>query len=206
VTERNPAAFEKLVERHRDMVYSVCKRILNNAADAEDAAQDCFLELPRQARDVGAPIGGWLHCVAVRISMRMRQQRSARRAREAEIMSRRANGTEPSWTDVSEYVDEAVAVLPVKLREAVILHYLEWMNQAEVALELGVTRSAISKQLAKGIDFIRRRLNRRGVAVTSVLLGSLLTANAVKAAQVSLAAAIGNAAIAGLSSSRPLAG
>jgi len=80
--ERGDAdAFRALVERHEDMVFAACNRILRNAADAEDAAQDCFLQLTRKAAQLRAPIAGWLHRVAVRMSLKLlrRDSRPPRR-------------------------------------------------------------------------------------------------------------------------------
>ena len=62
-------AFRALVEGHQDMVFAACRRILGNRADAEDAAQDCFFRLARHAEGLRPPIAGWLHTVAVRVSL-----------------------------------------------------------------------------------------------------------------------------------------
>src|SRR6516165_8596512 len=74
VAWRDPAAFELLVWRHGPMVLSVCRRMLPNPADAEDAFQATFLILVKKAASVArqAAVGGWLYRVAYRVALRAR--------------------------------------------------------------------------------------------------------------------------------------
>ncbi len=80
---RDADAFRELVRRHGDMVYATCRRILRNEADAEDVAQECFVQLARSARDVKASLVGWLHRVATHRSLDLMRREARRRRREA---------------------------------------------------------------------------------------------------------------------------
>src|SRR3954447_14949916 len=68
---RDEAAFVALVARHGPMVLAVCRGVLRDPHDAEDAFQATFLILVRKARSlwVGASLDGWLHRVAHRVAL-----------------------------------------------------------------------------------------------------------------------------------------
>ena len=200
VEQNDAEAFRELVENHRDMVFSVCKRILRNAADAEDAAQNSFLQLARKARRLKAPIAGWLHHIAVQISINMHKQNAARTARQTKAAALRISNREPTWDELQGAIDEVIARLPDRLRVPVILHYLEGRKQEEIAAELGITQSAVSKRLAHGIETLRKRLTKSGAILSGVALATLLAANSVEAAPATLTTSVGRMAYVGLAS------
>src|SRR4029077_20051726 len=75
------ASFKLLMWRHARLVWSVCKRVLQNHQDAEDAFQVTFLALARQAGRIekGAYLAGWLNKVAYRAALAARAHRVKRR-------------------------------------------------------------------------------------------------------------------------------
>src|SRR5262245_39022410 len=84
VTTRDEAAFTALVRRHAGMVLGVCRRVLGNHSDAEDACQATFLILVRKAGTIQprSSVGGWLHGVARNTARRSRRMAARRQRRE----------------------------------------------------------------------------------------------------------------------------
>ena len=195
---RDGAAFALLVGRYGSFVYGVCRRVLGDGPDADDAFQAAFLVLARKACRVGRPdqLGGWLHTVAVRCARRARAAREARRDRERPMPDVPARFTDPDWADVRPVLDEEIEALPAKLRSALVLCELRGLDRSAAAVALGVPEGTLSSRLARGKDALRRRLVRRGVTLTALGVGMAL-ADAARAAvppgHVATAATVGGA-------------
>src|SRR5262249_21604613 len=112
VTARDEAAFAALVRRHGPMVLGVCRRLLSDAPEAEDAFQATFLVLVTKARSVGRPesLGSWLHGVAYRTAARARQAARRRtREREAAAVPDGDPAVEAVWRDLRQVLDEELS-------------------------------------------------------------------------------------------------
>src|SRR5262245_54626271 len=112
------AAFARLVERHGPLVLGVCRRVLRNHHDAEDAFQATFLVLARKAPHIRQreALAGWLYKVAYRLAVHLR--RSAERRREAEQSPPPAPpqsaDDQVTWGDLRMVLDEELGRLPEK--------------------------------------------------------------------------------------------
>jgi DNA-directed RNA polymerase specialized sigma24 family protein len=84
ISQRDSAAFEALVARHGPMVLGVCRRVLRNEADAEDAFQATFLVLVRKAPSIvpRALVGPWLYGVAYNTALKAQAMNRKRRVKE----------------------------------------------------------------------------------------------------------------------------
>jgi RNA polymerase sigma factor (sigma-70 family) len=169
----DPGAFEALVMRHGPMVRSVCRRMLYDSCDVEDAFQATFLVLLRKAgalRDAEA-LSPWLHGVAYRVAARIRAH-SARRPVE-ESRSARPEAVESACdlerTELRALLDEEIGHLPEKYRRAVVLCYLEGRTHEEAARRLRCSAGSLRGRLDRARQKLKDRLVRRGVAPAAAL-------------------------------------
>ncbi|QOV90502.1 RNA polymerase sigma factor [Humisphaera borealis] len=179
IDHRYEPAFAEVVRRHGGMVLAVCRSVLGNTPDAEDAAQAVFLTLAQKAghSSVRKHLVGWLHRVAWYVAARGAKARAIRRRHEEEATRMRneilASHEEPLRLDA---LHAALNRLSEKYRVPLILHHLEGRSQAETAALLGCSVDAIAVRLHRARDMLRDRLgrlDRRGaVASAAVLAGA----------------------------------
>jgi len=190
VGRRDPVALEALVARHGPMVLGVCRRVLADPHDAEDAFQATFLVLVRRAGAVRDPgrLGPWLHGVARRVSVRSRADSARRLARERpgaeDHAVSPAGGGGAGAVDRAEVraaLDDEIARLPERFRRPVVLCYLEGLTHDQAAERLRCPVGTVRSRLAAGRGRLRDGLARRGV-VGPAALAALLAPEAAPAA------------------------
>jgi RNA polymerase sigma-70 factor (ECF subfamily) len=170
--DRCEEAFATLVRRHGPLVLSVCRRVLGDVPDAEDAFQATFLVLARRAGSIADPerLGNWLYGVAARVALKARGSLRRRQAREKQVRLPDAspNPAPPSTDDDSAAVlREELGRLPEKYRAAVGLCYLEGKSNAETAGLLRWPIGTVKGRLARARELLRSRLAGRGLGVTT---------------------------------------
>jgi RNA polymerase sigma factor (sigma-70 family) len=108
LTRRDEAAFEALVRRHGPMVLEVCRRLLANPHDAEDAFQATFLVLVRKAASITRRelLGNWLYGVAYHTARAARAVADRRRVKEAKAVPRQQPPDENDWHELQPLLDE----------------------------------------------------------------------------------------------------
>ena len=192
-------AFAEIVSRYSGMVYATCRRVLRGAEDAQDAAQDCFIELMRASIDPSLAFGPWLHMVAVRRSLD-RLRSATRRAQRESDYEQEEDGIQyaPETEELLAFVDEAIEALPGPLRVVVVGRFLERRTHDELAEAHGVSEATIRYRVDKGIEEIRRTLQKRGVEVDPHLLASAMAYQLTGTAPASLAVSLGKLALAGV--------
>ena len=120
-------AFAALVQRHGPTVLRVCRGVLRDSHDAEDAFQATFLILARKARSIRLrnSVGSWLYGVALRVASDLRFVAARRRSHEGRVAAGRHEAVDGDSDDSSQVVLEELGRLPDRLRAAVVLCYLE---------------------------------------------------------------------------------
>ena len=181
------AAFATLVDRHGPMVHAVALRVVSNHHDAQDVTQAVFLALSRQASKLSdqPSVAGWLHTVSRNLALDARRSGLSRQRREQAAMKEEVNLTPDSTLSAGfrRELDSALALLPDRYRQPLVLFHLEGASLHEVAQRLDLEPSTLRTRLSRARDLLRQFLVRRGVKVASVgLLSSLFAAEAKAAA------------------------
>lgn len=155
---KSAEAMTALVEMHRPRVLQTCYGVLGNMADAEDACQLVFIMFAQQHYKLQQTVGRWLHTVARNVAIsflraRQRRRRHEQKAQKAELLTTSAND------ELREEIDQALTQLPLPLRQAVKLRYLDGWSQEEAAEILGWPRGTLAQRAARGLQALRKLMS-----------------------------------------------
>ena len=152
-TEHDGDAFRVLVQRHGAMVWNVCRGLVRNDADAEDAFQATFLVLARRAGSIRdtASLASWLHGVAYRVA-RKAQAEFARRQKHEPAAARpeAAPPDDISWREVQAVLHTELSAISERYSAPLVLCYLQGKTQDEAATLLGLSKNTLKDRLERG--------------------------------------------------------
>src|SRR5271165_5105683 len=177
VATRDEASFAALVRRHGPMVLGVCRRVLHDGHDAEDAFQATFLILARKAGSVvqRESLGCWLYQVAYHTALEASEANARRRARERPMNDVPHPVVAPAESvDWLPLLDRELSRLPEKYRAAIVLCDLEGQTRKEAARLLKIPEGTLSSRLATGRQMLAKRLAASGVALSGGALAVAL--------------------------------
>jgi RNA polymerase sigma factor (sigma-70 family) len=202
--DRSEADFAELVQRHLNFVYAAALRQVNGDAHlAQDVAQRVFTDLARKAASVARQptLAGWLFTSTRYAAANLVRGEQRRRAREQEARLMDETITPDTaaadWDRVRPVLDDALAELPERDREAILLRFLQGAAYAEVGRHFALTENAARMRVDRALDKLRDGLARRGVTSTGAALAVALGTQAAMAAPAGLATTITGAAVAG---------
>jgi RNA polymerase sigma factor (sigma-70 family) len=198
--EVSELAFAVLVERHGPMVLGVCRRIVGDLHDADDAFQATFVVLARRARSihVEGSLGRWLFGVATRVATRARSDDRRRRLRERsgleglDVAGPEAHLAEIDRAEIQALIAQEIAGLPAPFQAPVLLCDLQGTSCEEAARRLGWPVGTVKSRLWRARARLRERLTRRGLTPADL---SIVTAMWRAAPPPSLVAATTRAAL-----------
>ena len=186
VSSRSVAAFEELVRRTADMVYSAARRQMGGAELAEDVAQAVFLVLARKAQKVDGVLAGWLLGVTFN-ACRNAKRMAARRAyheRRAGVMKLQTAPSDPEivWSDYAPVIDVAMHRLRREDRDVIAMRFFRGTSFKEVGASLGINEEAARKRVERAVGRLRVALSERTAAPAVAVLASHLSTKAIEAA------------------------
>jgi RNA polymerase sigma factor (sigma-70 family) len=194
-------AFAALVSRHLNLVYSVARRHISNPQQAEEITQAVFIILARKADSLhrGTTLSGWLyHTARLTAANHLRSEiRRTRREQEAYMQSLPTETESDPWTQIAPLLDEAMAGLSEKDRNAIVLRFFNGQPLKEVAAGLGTSEEAAKMRVGRAVEKLRRFFSQRGVILSATAIAGAVSAHSVQAAPVGLATTVTVAATKG---------
>jgi RNA polymerase sigma-70 factor (ECF subfamily) len=167
----DPEAFEEVYDRFSRLVFQIARRMSGDEALAEDLSQEIFLRIFRHLEKFQgkSSLKTWVYRVAINCC-RSRLSRRTRRGRsfvdvEDERLDEMPTTTEGPQARVrrreaAETVGRALALLPLKFREAVVLRDICGLGYAEIAVATGVRLGTVRSRIARGRDRLRVAIER----------------------------------------------
>ena len=200
--DHSEAAFQELVQRYVDLVYSAAiRRVSGDRQLAEDVTQEVFTDLARKgaALPSNVMLGGWLHRHTGYVASTAMRGEHRRRDHERQAVEMNAlnESSEADWSQFAPVLDEAMDEMDPSDRDALVLRYFERCELREVGTALGVSDDTAQKRVSRALEKLRQQLARRGITSPATALSAIIMANAVKAAPAGLATAITATALAG---------
>ena len=194
-------AFAALVQRHVSLVYSAALRHVGIAAHAEEITQAVFVILARKAAGLRPDtiLESWLYETTrlTALSFRRGERRRQFREQEAYMQSTLQESADAStWNQLAPLLDEAMARLGKKDRDAVLLRFFKNKNLREIAAALKVNETAAQKRVHRAVEKLRAFFTKRGIIFPAAVLTAAISANSVQAAPVALAKAVTAIAVA----------
>jgi RNA polymerase sigma factor (sigma-70 family) len=169
-------AFEAVVRRHGAAVLAAARVVLTDETDVEDVFQAAFLALWRNGQRVrnGDSLAPWLFGVARRAALKaLARSKRRRQVEQAKPKREEVDPADLSWREACRLLHEEIERLPEQYRGPIVLCHLEGRSRDEAAAELGWKLATLRGRLERGREMLKRRLTRRGVALSAGLLAWL---------------------------------
>lgn len=158
-------AYGELVKCYEHMVYTLCLRILRNKEDAQEAAQDCFVNAYEHLRSFGrsSKFSTWLYTIAYRCAISRKRKRRPEMASVDELpyVATMDDGKDQLHTsDVKRHLEKALGTLSGEDAAVLTFYYLEELNVEEIVTITGLGASNVKVRLFRARRHLEEALNK----------------------------------------------
>jgi RNA polymerase sigma factor (sigma-70 family) len=205
---KSEQAFETLVRRHINLVYSVALRQTRDPHLAEEIVQTVFMILARKADSIRSSVivTGWLCRTARFVSSKATARRRRQAERESQAFMELHSDSDPNaWAQMEPFLDEAMGQLAEKDHDALALRFFEDRSFKEVASAIGTTEAAAKMRVNRALERLREIFARHGITASTSMIASTVSAHCVQTAPSHLAALASSSALTGGATSPPAA-
>jgi RNA polymerase sigma factor (sigma-70 family) len=193
------AAFTALAERHLNLVYSTALRSVGNAHAAEEISQAVFLILADKAGKLSRRVvlSGWLYQTTrlTAANFLRGEIRRQKREQEAFMHSSLNESANETWTHIAPVLDDALARLGARDRDAIVLRFFENKSLREVGTALGASEDAAKMRVNRALEKLRKMFAKRGATFSAAAIAGAISTNSVHATPAGLAKVISAVAI-----------
>ncbi len=159
--------FAELVRRYEDRIYNLCRYLVRDPRDAQDAAQDVFLKAYRGLKDFrpDSSLYTWIYRIAVNTSLDYRR-RSRREASREAALSDDLPSAQPlpdqvyESKEITEAIQAALPRLREKLRAPIVLREIEGLSYEEIAKVLDLSVGTVKSRISRARDELRNLLRK----------------------------------------------
>jgi len=163
----DPSAFAAIVLRHQDRIYTLCRYMLRDPEDAQDAAQDVFFKAYRALEDFrpDSSLYTWIYRIAVNTCLDYRRK-SRREVFRSAPLTEDLPSDEPfpkqlyESAEIHDSIQLALQKLPEKLRAAIVLREIEELSYKEITEVLHVSVGTVKSRISRAREQLRHLLKK----------------------------------------------
>ncbi|MBA2480217.1 MAG: sigma-70 family RNA polymerase sigma factor [Planctomycetes bacterium] len=163
------------IQQYLGLVYGVCRRVLRQSSDVDDAVQETFIKFASRGDQIRTNPSSWLHSCAHTTALDVAKRLRSRERRRQPIgdAEATAGGIHASEDSRVRHVDACLVELSDVERSVLVSYFFADKTMDAIAVEAGLSKSAVKKRLDRALESLRTKLQRRGVMVAG-LLGAML--------------------------------
>ena len=162
------SGFEELVRKYQDRIYNLCRYMIQDTHDAEDAAQDVFVKAYRSLKDFkpDSSLYTWLYRIAVNTCLDYKKKSRPEQSEDESLIDELAS-TEPSpeqryqSKEIGQAIQLALQKLPEHLRAAIVLKEIEDLSYDEIAEVLHTSAGTVKSRISRAREELRQLLRKK---------------------------------------------